>query len=163
MGHWRKNHETDSNHLKSSDLYDEKNSQPGAAVYGSPVVLIEKATTDKVKSREKPRGERRNFIYFKGKSKPLGLNVGNCEILESLSGSPDPQHWVGMTIQLYVDPQAKYPNGKKGPAIRIRPTLPRGQTADTGPLPSVSDAERERLEREHQERIDEPAREPGED
>jgi hypothetical protein len=155
MGHWRQNHETESNLLRSSDLYDSANSKPGRDAYYSPVVLIEKMSKDRIKSREKPRGEMRNFAHFKGKSKPLGLNVTNCETLTSLSGSSDPQHWVGLSVQLYVDPQAKYPSGKKGPAIRIRPMRPTGQ-ADTSPLPSVPDADRERLESEHEERLSEP-------
>jgi len=157
--HWRKNHESASNNLTSADIYDEKNSAPNKPAYFSPVVLIERASSDRVKSAEKPKGEKRNFVYFKGKSKPLALNVTNCKTLESLSGSPDPAHWVGLTIQLFVDPDAKYPSGKKGPAIRIRPTLPRGATPDTGPLPEVSDAERERLETEHADRLNEPAEE----
>lgn len=161
MGHWRQNHDSISNHLKSSDLYDAaKSTAQGKDVYASPVVEIEGMTTDRVKSREKPKGERRNFAKFKGKAKPLGLNVTNCETLESLSGSADPQRWVGLRIQLYVDPQARYPSGKKGPAIRIRPTLPKGP-ADTSPLPSVPEETRERLEREHEERIED--REPGEE
>lgn len=158
MAHWRQNHESSSNLLRSSDLYDERASKPGAPSYVSPVVVIEKMSKDVIKSREKPRGERRNFAHFKGKSKPLGLNVTNCETLESLSGSPDPAHWVGLTIQIYVDKQAKYPSGKKGPAIRIRPTRPTG-TPDTTPLPELSEETRERLEDEHEERL----REPGED
>lgn len=161
MAHWRKNHESASNDLRSSDLYDDTASKAQKRdVYLSPVVRIEKVVVGKVKSREKPNGERRNYAHFAGKSKPLGLNVTNCETLQALSGSPDTERWVGLTIQLYVDPQARYPSGKKGPAIRIRPTLPKGQ-ADTSPLPNVPDETRERLENEHAERLDE--REPGEE
>lgn len=158
MGHWRQNHESDSKWLRSSDLYDSARSRPGRDVYASPIVLIERMSKDKVKSREKPTGEMRNVAHLKGKAKVLGLNVTNCETLESLSGSPDPQHWVGLTIQLYVDPQAKHKNGKRGPAIRIRPMKPSGQ-ADTSPLPDVPDEARERLENEREERL----REPGEE
>lgn len=161
MAHWRRNHESDSNLLKSVDLYhDAESDRQGRDIYRSPVVFIEKMTVDVVKSKEKPRGQKRNFAHFKGKAKPLGLNVGHCETLESLSGSSDPQRWVGLTIQLYVDPHAKYPGGKKGPAIRIRPTAPK-EKADTNPLPAVPEESRERLENEHAERLDD--REPGSD
>lgn len=159
--HWRKNHQSDANHLKSVDLYDEKESRKtGRDCYLSPIVRIEKMSVGLIKSRQKPKGDKRNFAHFAGKSKPLGLNVTNCETIESLSGSPATERWVGLTIQLYVDPKAQYPDGKKGPAIRIRPTAPDGK-ADTGPLPGVSPAERERLEDEHDERLSE--REPGEE
>lgn len=160
MGHWRRNHESDSNVLRSIDLYnDVESSRQGRDVYGSPILLIEKMSVDVLKSKEKPKGQRRNFAHFKGKSKPLGLNVGHCETLESLSGSSDPKDWVGLTIQLYVDPQARHASGKKGPAIRMRPMRPKGP-ADTNPLPDVPPEARERLEREQQERIE---REPGEE
>jgi hypothetical protein len=160
MGHWRKNHETASNDLRSADLYDDAASKrAGRDVYASPIVQIEKVVVGKVKSREKPNGERRNYAHFVGKAKPLGLNVTNCETIQSLSGSPDTDRWAGLTIQLYVDPAARYPSGKKGPAIRIRPTLPKGQ-ADTSPLPDVPTEARERLENEHDERLE---GEPGEE
>ncbi len=157
MGHWRKNHETTVNHLRHYDLLDEANSAE-RDVYFSPTVLIEKVSVDRVKSREKPKGERRNFIHFKGKAKPLGMNVTNCETLESMSGSSDPARWVGLKIQLYVDREARYPSGKKGPAIRIRPMRASGP-ADESPLPDVSDESRARLENDQEAAV----REPGED
>ena len=153
--HWRKNHETETNDLRSADLFDDAASKAqGRDVYASPIVRIEKMSVGRVKSREKPRGERRNYAHFTGKSKPLGLNVTNAETLQSLSGSPDTERWVGLTIQLYVDPQARYPSGKKGPAIRIRPTAPKGP-ADTTPLPDVPSEARERLDGELEERLSE--------
>jgi hypothetical protein len=161
MTHWRKNHQSDANHLKSVDLFDEKESKrTGRDCYVSPVVVIEKMSAGLIKSREKPKGERRNFAHFKGKAKPLGLNVTNCETIQDLAGSPDTDKWIGLTIQLYVDPRSRYPSGKTGPAIRIRPTAPDGKP-DTMPLPDLSEEARERLECEHDERLDE--REHGEE
>jgi hypothetical protein len=161
LHHWRKNHESAaSKDLKHIDLLDERSSSNERRIFFSPIVRIERMTTGKMVSKDKPKGEQRNFAHFAGKAKPLGLNVTNCETLEDLSGSPDPKDWVGMTIQLYVDPQCKYPAGKKGPGIRIRPKLPNAP-ADTSPLPTVSDEARAQLEEEHQERLEE--REPGQD
>lgn len=161
MAHWRKGHESDAHHLKHSDLYDEKKSaEEGHDVYAEPCVLIEKMSIDRVKSREKPKGERRNFAHFKGKAKPLGLNVTNCETLATLSGSVDTERWAGLTIQLYVDPVARYPSGKTGPAIRIKPYLPKSK-ADTAPLPDVPAETRERIEDEQSQKLE--AREPGEE
>ncbi len=154
MGHWRKNHETAVNHLRYYDLLDEANSKD-RDVYFSPTVLIEKASAERVKSRDKPKGEMRNFIHFKGKGKPLGLNVTNCETLESMSGCSDPVKWVGLKIQLYVDPAARYPSGKKGPAIRIRPMKASGPVDDK-PLPDLSEQARARLEGEQEETLREP-------
>ena len=157
MPHWRKGHQSEANNLRSVDLYDEAASQKsGRDCYVSPVVVIEKMSTAPVKSRDKPKGEIRNFAHFKGKSKPLGLNVTNCETLQDLAGSPATERWVGLVVQLYVDPRVRYPSGKKGPAIRIRPTLPDGKP-DTSPIPEVSEETWDRLEKEHEERIAEPA------
>jgi hypothetical protein len=62
MAHWRKNHQSEANHLKSADLYDDAAStKSGRDVYLSPVVQIERVSVDTVKSREKPKGERRYF------------------------------------------------------------------------------------------------------
>ncbi len=150
--HWRKNHESDSNNLKSADLFDEKRSSAsGRAYYHSPVVVIERMTTSKVKSREKPKGELRNFAHFKNRKKPLGLNVTNCETIASLAGTPDVDRWAGLKIKLYVDPQTRYPSGQMGPAIRISPEPPDG--AADAPNPEPSPEVMERLEREHEERF----------
>lgn len=155
-GHWRKNHDTDVNHLRHYDLLDEASSHDGRDVYFTPTLLIERVSVDKVKSRQKPNGERRNFIHFKGKGKPLGLNVTNCETLESISGSSDPARWVGLKVQLYVDREARYPSGKKGPAIRIRPTRASGPVDD---MPQVSEEARARLDEEQQAALREPGQE----
>lgn len=161
MSHWRKNHQSDSNMLRSVDLYDEATTaKTGRDAYFSPVVQIEKMTVGLIKSREKPKGEQRNFAHFKGKAKPLGLNVTNCETIADLAGSPATERWVGLVLQLYVDPKSRYPSGKSGPAIRIRPTLPDGKP-DTSALPEVPTDARERLEGEQNDRVDE--REPGEE
>lgn len=164
MSHWRKNHESDSPHLRAADLYDDKRSAAERRdVYASPIVEIEKMSVSHVKSAEKPRGERRNFAHFKGKSKPLGLNVTNCETLASISGSPNTDAWKGLVVQLYVDPQARYPSGKRGPAIRIRPR-PAGGAVDTSPLADVPEDVRERLDQEQADALGEAReREPGEE
>ncbi len=155
MSHWRKNHESASGNLMSADLFDEKKSaETGRPEYFSPIVTIAKMTSGKVKSREKPKGEQRNFMHFKGKDKPLGLNVTNCETLTSLSGTPDVARWVGMTIRLFVDKAARYPSGQTGPAIRISPELPEAKAQDTA-LPELSEETRERLDTEHEERMGE--------
>lgn len=169
MGHWRMTHtsklkskyedltlgERNKDALSHIDLFDAKKSEPNKPAYASPVVLIERMTEGVIRSKQEPEGQRRNVAHFKGKRKPLVLNVGHCETLASFAGSPDPQHWVGLLVHLYVDPNATYPGkNKKGPAIRFKPTRPRGD-ADTAPLPDVPEVDRARLEAEHDERVEE--------
>jgi len=153
MAHWRKNHESKSTLLTSADLFDEQASEAkGAPVYRRVVVKIARVGSDLIKSAEKPNGERRNFAYFVGEKKPLGLNATNCKTLTALFGSPDTKAWEGKTIGLYVDPNAKYPKGETGPAIRIHPKIPSSAAA---PIPPVDPSTRERLEDEKAKKLGE--------
>lgn len=159
--HWKKVRRSKANpdHLTHVDLFDESKSTDVRNVYHSPVLKIVDVSLGLTKSRENPDGEEMIFLHFQGIHRKLGLNTTNSKTLESLTGRMTPRGWVGTTIQLYVDPMAKYPKGEKGPAIRIRPTAPKGQPEPS--LPDVPVAARERLENEHAERLGE--REPGED
>ena len=47
------------------------------------------------------------------------LNTTNCELLEEILGSDDPDNWVGGTIELFNDRTVRGPNGEKG-GIRCR-------------------------------------------
>lgn len=157
MPHWRAGHESISSYLRSSDLYDERKSeQAGRPVYFSPVVEIEKMTVERLRNKDKAKGEQRNVAHFRNHRKGLGLNVTNAETLTSLAGSPDTNRWVGLRIQLYVDQGARYPNGTTGPAIRISPQPPKGGVDK--PPPELTHETRDRLDREHEERLDAPAK-----
>lgn len=160
--HWKKLRRSRANpdHLTHVDLFDEARSTDVKNVYHSPVLKIVDVSIGLTKSQENPDGDEMVFLHFQGIHRKLGLNATNSSTLEALTGRVKPRGWVGSTIQIYVDPQARYPKGKKGPAIRIRPMLPKGP-ADTSALPNVPVAARERLESEQTERLDE--REPGED
>lgn len=161
--HWKTLRRSKSNPdlLTHADLYDSAESaKTGKAVYKRPVVKVVDVSIGLVKSQDKPNGEEMVFLHFQGVRRKLGLNSGNSRTMEQLTGRAAPSGWVGATIQLYVDPQAKYPKGEKGPAIRIRPTRPSGQ-AEADPMPNVPEEDRERLESEQAERLGE--RQPGED
>ncbi|MDB4946207.1 MAG: hypothetical protein JWP97_5741 [Labilithrix sp.] len=155
-------------HLHNAEASDAASQKAGHAVdvYWSPILKISDVSIGLVKSQDKPNGEEITFLHFEGRKQKLGLNSTNSKTLESLSGSPVPVRWIGMTIQLYVDPKAKYPKGEKGPAIRIKPMRPAGPADAPHPEPRPEDVER--LERARDERIngnddDASGREPGED
>ncbi len=159
--HWKTIRASKSNpdHLSHAHLHNgEASDKAGRDVYWSPVLKIVDVTIGLVKSQEKPDGEELVFLHFEGRKEKLGLNTTNSKTLENLSGSVVPLRWIGLTIQLYVDPKAKYPRGEKGPAIRIRPMLPKGP--DPTPMPDARAADVERLEMAKEERIE---REPGDD
>lgn len=160
--HWKTMRKSQSNphHLTHADLFDAVRSKAeGRDVYKSPVVKIVDVSIELVKSAEKPNGEELIYLQFERVRKKLGLNSTNSATIEKLTGRGAPGQWIGTTIQLYVDPQAKYPKGQKGPAIRIRPTAPKG-AAEAAPLPDVPAEDHERLEKAKEERLE---REPGEE
>ena len=47
------------------------------------------------------------------------LNVTNCETLEEILGSDEPDDWLGRTVELFNDRAVRGPNGEKG-GIRVR-------------------------------------------
>lgn len=165
--HWKTVRPSKSNpdHLSHAHLLNsEASEKAGRDVYLSPIVKIARVSIGLVKSQESPNGDDMIFLHFEGQSKKLGLNSTNGKTMQNLSGSAVPLAWVGLTIQLYVDPNAKYPKGEKGPAIRIKPMLPRG-AADPAPLAEPRPADVERLEAARDERVgdNEQGREPGQD
>lgn len=81
---------------------------------------IERVDAGVVKSKEKPKGERRPFVYFKGARKPLVCNATNAEAISSIAGSADTDRWVGLRITLYST-TVRSGKGKMVPGIRIRP------------------------------------------
>lgn len=160
--HWKTTRPSKANpdHLTHAHLHNgEASEKAGHDVYWSPVLKITNVSIGLVKSQDKPNGEELIFLHFEGQARKLGLNTTNSKTMTSLSGSPVPLRWVGLAIQLYVDPQAKYPKGEKGPAIRIRPMLPKGP--DATPMPDARAADVERLDAAKDERIE--GREPGDE
>lgn len=62
-----------------------------------------------------------NIAYFAENIKPLVLNAGNSKIMKVLSGgSSFVEDWNNITIQLYIDPNAKY-GGEVTGGVRINP------------------------------------------
>lgn len=152
--HWKSIRKSKSNpdYLSHAHLLDSDASEKaGRDVYRTPVLRINAVSIGLVKSKESPDGDEMTFLHFDGQEKKLGLNSTNSETLENLSGSGVPKRWVGMVIQLYVDPKAKYLGGKKGPAIRIKPMLPKGAPT---PIPDPRPADVERLENAQEENLE---------
>lgn len=146
MPHWRTLRRP-SETLRAYDLVD-NNMRPRDFT-----LKIERVVQGTVKSAENPNGDPMPFIYFEGAKKPLGANVTNCEVIESITGSDDYAKWPGHSITLYTT-KHKGKSGKVVPCIRIRPRKPT-TTAET--LPDVP-VDEEMIARQQN-----AAREPGED
>ena len=67
-------------------------------------------------------------VFFKGKSKPLGLNSTNARQISKLLGSPKTEEWIGRAITLY--PTTTRAFGEEHECIRVKNRLPK---EDPGP------------------------------
>ncbi len=150
MPHWRSM--TDRDTLGAWDLVDRD---------GKPkdwTMEIVRVAASKVVSKEKPNGERRPFIYFKGAKKPLVCNATNATTISEMAGSEDTDRWIGLRVTLYQT-RVKAKGGKQVPGIRIRPMKATAPVEEMGEGQPVDEA----MRAEQREGQDEPAREPGED
>jgi hypothetical protein len=132
LAHWRSF--TDRETLGAWDLVDTD---------GKPcdkTLEISRVVGGKVVSQEKPKGERRPFVYLRGPSgewkKPLVCNSTNAKTIAAMAGSDDVTKWVGLRITLYATTTTI---GRKGggseevACIRVRPRRA------TGPLEQLED------------------------
>jgi hypothetical protein len=114
------------------------------------VLEIAKVQRGLVQSREKPRGEHRPFVYFKGANKPLVCNATNAESFSSMAGSEDTDRWIGMKVTLYAT-QVKSKGGKQVQGIRVRPmkaTAAAEEIGDGQPVDEAMRAEQDAAMRE---------------
>ena len=127
MPHWRSF--TDRETLGAWDLVNRE----GQSI--DVTLEISRVIGGKVVSHEKPKGERRPFVYLRGPSgeikKPLVCNATNAKTIASLAGSHDTAKWVGLRITLYA---TKTTVGREEvDCIRIRPRRA------TGPVEQLED------------------------
>lgn len=61
-----------------------------------------------------------NIAYFQEKIKPLVLNATNSGVMRKLTGSCFVENWQNVTVQLYIDTQAKL-KGEVVGGVRISP------------------------------------------
>ena len=91
-----------------------------------------------VKSREKPKGERRPFVYFRGAKKPLVCNTTNAESISAMAGSEDTDRWIGLRITLYQT-QVRSKGGAPVMGIRVRPMRATAPAEEMGDGQAVDD------------------------
>jgi hypothetical protein len=91
--------------------------------------------------RKKPKLDL--VAYFEYEDMGLVLNQANQDILEALSGSPYPDDWVGLTVELYCAYGIRNPNGGgTTTGLRLRqPTQPAQETETAAVAKSLDDAE----------------------
>jgi hypothetical protein len=65
-----------------------------------------------------------NIAYFKEQIKPLVVNAGNSKTLKGMTAnSPFVEDWKNLTVQLYINPDAKL-KGEIVGGVRISPIVP---------------------------------------
>lgn len=107
--HWKKAFNKD--YLGSHDL-DEKDLK----------VVIDHIEVKEVKDTS-GKSSKCNVAIFKGKVKPMILNVGNCRIVKTFSGSNYIEQWKDIAITIYVDNNVKA-FGAITEGLRIRTKQP---------------------------------------
>ncbi len=76
--------------------------------------VVTKVEEDEVGEVLKP------VTYFKGIVKGWPTNMTGLEVLAELSGSPDTEDFVGVKVEVFVDPDVRYA-GKRVGGIKLRP------------------------------------------
>lgn len=88
---------------------------------GKPAVVeIERVEGGKLKGKD-GKEERKPMVYFRGKTKPLGLNRTNGATIAGMYGK-ETKAWVGKRVELY--PTTTQAFGATHDCIRIRPKPP---------------------------------------
>jgi hypothetical protein len=82
------------------------------------VMTIKEAREEEVKPPNK-EAEIKWVLYFEDRSKGIPVNQTNGEFMERLTGSENPEDWVGVTIEAFNDLSVRAPDGSKG-GIRFR-------------------------------------------
>lgn len=91
---------------------------------------IDSVESQKLKTKETPKGKGKCVIRFKVARKGFVSNATNCETIEGMYGE-DYNLWVGKKITLYATTtmMAGKKRGdpmRKVPCIRVRPSIPKG-------------------------------------
>jgi hypothetical protein len=109
-------------------------------------VCIDRVTPGEVPG-ENGKKSRKPLVYFKGKNKPLALNITNIRTIAAITGSFDSARWVGAWITLY--PTTTQFGPRTVECIRVRPSAPkRGKPAPTEPVQAEGPSSSDTLTRE---------------
>jgi len=94
-------------------------------------VVIERVVQGELVGQQ-GRKTKKPLVYFRGKSKPLALNITNIKTIASLYGSFRVEDWIGKSITLY--PTTTNFGSETKDCIRIRNKRP-GSAAASAPEP----------------------------
>ena len=121
--HWKKIFNTD--YLGSHSLPD-----------GKDIVLTIKTVLERKIKGNNGREEIRPVATFHEKVKPMILNRTNCKAIRALYKTPYIEDWSGKRIQVFIDERIEA-FGAIVDGLRIRPYIPKEQTAEAKELEAV--------------------------
>lgn len=94
-------------------------------------VTITKVTQGAVPGRDKATGKttttRKPLVYFKGKEKPLALNITNVRTIGGMYGFKA-EEWIGKRVTLF--PTTCEAFGKTEDCIRVKPNIPKANAPE---------------------------------
>jgi len=117
--HWKKAFNKD--YLGSHDLDSGKDL----------VATIDHIEVRKVKNNQGEEADK-NVAIFKGKVKPMILNVTNCKIIKAFSGSNFIEEWAGIPVTIYAKNVTAF--GEEVEALRIREKQPKIEKPVLSPI-----------------------------
>lgn len=109
--HYRKVFKSD--HLGRADLEDFQEE-------GRDLIFTISHVNQEIGARVAGKKINANIAYFQEKIKPLVLNATNSGVMRKLTGSCFVENWQNVTVQLYIDTQAKL-KGEVVGGVRISP------------------------------------------
>ena len=109
--HYRKVFKSD--HLGVADLED-------FAEAGKPLIFTINFVNQELGAKVAGKKIDANIAYFKENIKPLVLNATNSKVMKDLTGSSFVEDWQNLTVQLYIDRDAKLMGERVG-GVRVSP------------------------------------------
>lgn len=112
---------------------------------GSGILVTIKSCHEENVAKEGAPPEMKWCLYFHEQDKPMVLNSTNGQIIASIVGSEETEHWANEKIVLYHDPNitfgGKLVGGIRARAPRNQPpkTQPKAQTAQDQVQPDADD------------------------
>jgi hypothetical protein len=96
-----------------------------------PRILTLSAVREEEVTAPGKKPKRKIVLYFNEIEKGLVLNQANGDVLFEMTGSDDPEQWIGQRVEVYNDPNVTYA-GKRVGGIRLRKPTRTSASSGTG-------------------------------
>jgi hypothetical protein len=111
---------------------------------GDKTVTITRVEAGSVGGQKGKKKDRKAIIHFREFSQPMACNVTNAKAIAGLYGA-DVSQWAGKRVTLF--PTTTAFGGETVECIRVRPTIPRGESSGQRPDREPPEETRKRQQR----------------